>query len=984
MSSRAAAPALDLAPPKPWRRFVPLWLRSLIWIDSAQNYDAFLSYSWKSDSKVAPVIQSLIQQFLRPIYKLRAKTVFRDLSCLPAGSSLENELFDRLDRSTHLIVLASPEASASDGMEVEARHWFNRQRDGQVLIILTSGDAKTWEEIRDRLLPPSVRDHLAKPPVWASLRERRDRILANPKDHRLRAALIEDLKQVLLAFYPDRDWGQLRGEERSQRRRAMGFLLATVLVFFVLAVAAIRFALEANQQKEYALARQLAAQAELLRTQQPEFLERSTLLSIQAIHRLHSVETDQALRASLGILPRQLVLLKHTEPVTRLALSRDREYLAASSMDKVVRVWEFPIGHQVASLSHPAQVTQIAFSPVGHLIATATEEGGAVVWELPSGKRWRSLDLKGQIEALEFSPDGRNVLVAGQEIGVRLWSLGPEPTERVLASGKVIAATFRVDGHFVASVGLDDDLVRIWDVRKMALALELPQTDAPHDLAFSTDGRFLAVASGFANQKGSNAIWLWDVQDVRRVARIPQEGYVREIRFSPDGSLVATAADDGFARVWRTTSGEAVSAVTHGAPYGIRSVAWSADGQHLATASTDRTARVWDLRSGREIARMTHGDTVNAVTFSPDPPYLVTASGGPFPAWLDRSVRIWELPLGREHVQLAHPAGANSIAFSSDGRMVATSSDDGLVRLSKVPSGETFATFDHGVAVTAIAFGPRGEWLATASEGQFLPKPRQDLLWLWDVSRRKELLRIPQTDLVRSIAASPDGRYLATGGGGGMVAKAKDSSVHLWEMPGARPIARFPASSDVVCVRFSPDGKLGASVERGGILSVWRPDSRKEVARRDLRSQPGNLAFSHTGRRLAVATLDSARIYDVRSLREVQRILHESIVNAVAFSPDDRYLATGDSGMMAHIWDLDADREVARFQQDEIVSTVAFSPDGRLLGTAGLDKAAHLWMWRPEDLVAEACARLTRDLSKPEWLQYLVGEPQQSTCRHAP
>src|SRR5262245_40505113 len=78
------SPLFDLAPPKPWRRFVPAWLRSLIWIDCAGRYDAFLSYSWKSDSEVAPVIQSVIQRFLCPWYKLRAKTVFRDLSCLPA------------------------------------------------------------------------------------------------------------------------------------------------------------------------------------------------------------------------------------------------------------------------------------------------------------------------------------------------------------------------------------------------------------------------------------------------------------------------------------------------------------------------------------------------------------------------------------------------------------------------------------------------------------------------------------------------------------------------------------------------------------------------------------------------------------------------------------------------------------------------------------------------------------------------------------
>src|SRR5215470_8473574 len=108
-------PSLDLAPAKPWRRLLPAWLRSLIWVDASAHYDAFLSYSWQSDREVAPVIQSVIHRFLCPWYKLRARTVFRDLSCLPAGSSLEAQLFERLDRSQHLLVLASPDAVNSHG-----------------------------------------------------------------------------------------------------------------------------------------------------------------------------------------------------------------------------------------------------------------------------------------------------------------------------------------------------------------------------------------------------------------------------------------------------------------------------------------------------------------------------------------------------------------------------------------------------------------------------------------------------------------------------------------------------------------------------------------------------------------------------------------------------------------------------------------------------------------------------------------------------
>ena len=253
--------SLDLAPTTLWRRFVPAWLRSLIWVDSARGYDAFLSYSWKSDREVAPVIQSIIQRFLCPWYKLRAKTGFRDLSCLPASSSLEAELFDRLDRSRHLIVLASPEAAQSNGMEMEARHWFSQQRNGQVLIIVTAGNYETWREIHEFLLPASVRNNLASEPLWVPLQHRRSEIEANPNAHKL-GELIEDLKQILLRFYPDRDWGQLRGEERSQRRRAIGLMSGLVLIFLALTVAAMSAAWFARQQQLIAESRALSAQAQ--------------------------------------------------------------------------------------------------------------------------------------------------------------------------------------------------------------------------------------------------------------------------------------------------------------------------------------------------------------------------------------------------------------------------------------------------------------------------------------------------------------------------------------------------------------------------------------------------------------------------------------------------------------------------------------------------------------------------------------------------
>lgn len=248
LANAIEAPLEDVRmPPPQWRRFAPRWLRGLVWVDEARQYDAFLSYSWKADSDIAPLLQSVIQRFLCSWYRVRARTLFRDLSSLAAGALLDDELRARLDRSDRLIVLVSPAAAASRGMEFESAHWIRAGR--PVILVLTGGTATEWAEIRATLLPASLASSLTKEPVIVDIRQQVGRFRSGEFDRSVRGELIESMRQLLLAFYPNgTTWESLRGEERRQRRNALTWLSCGVLALLLTTVVAVVGAYTAYQQ----------------------------------------------------------------------------------------------------------------------------------------------------------------------------------------------------------------------------------------------------------------------------------------------------------------------------------------------------------------------------------------------------------------------------------------------------------------------------------------------------------------------------------------------------------------------------------------------------------------------------------------------------------------------------------------------------------------------------------------------------------------
>jgi hypothetical protein len=133
-----------------------------------------------------------------------------------------------------------------------------------------------------------------------------------------------------------------------------------------------------------------------------------------------------------------------------------------------------------------------------------------------------------------------------------------------------------------------------------------------------------------------------------------------------------------------------------------------------------------------------------------------------------------------------------------------------------------------------------------------------------------------------------------------------------------------------------------------------------------------SMQFSHDGRWLATASWDeSVVIWDTATWQTNSRMLHSGSLQDVDFSPDGKWLATSSEDFTARVWEVVSGRQVALMAHDGLVMDLTFSRDGKWLATASGDGMARIWLVWPQDLRAEACARLPRNLTREEWANFM-------------
>lgn len=298
------------------------------------------------------------------------------------------------------------------------------------------------------------------------------------------------------------------------------------------------------------------------------------------------------------------------------------------------------------------------------------------------------------------------------------------------------------------------------------------------------------------------ALWL-PTGDAAESTELPMahDEYVYMIRFSPDGQTMATAAGDNVACIWNWSTQQLLHTLEHEAA--VYAAEFSSDGKHLATGSGDGNVTLWELSSGKLVAQQQeHADAVYCVSFSPDGTRLASIGGdgkkgdtrcriwsvpalkivselpgherpsygvlfgppvGPARDTLvtsggDKLIHIYSLHTGNRRTLTGHTSDVYRCCFSRDGCQLASTSQDGSVRLWNVATGELVKTLLQAKdPMYDVVYSRDGTILAAVGDDGFVR--------YWE-TRTHTLLAESKTDQegLYSVVFTPDQTRVITGG----------------------------------------------------------------------------------------------------------------------------------------------------------------------------------------------------------------------------
>uniref|UniRef100_A0A8C3DA31 WD repeat-containing protein 90 n=1 Tax=Corvus moneduloides TaxID=1196302 RepID=A0A8C3DA31_CORMO len=591
------------------------------------------------------------------------------------------------------------------------------------------------------------------------------------------------------------------------------------------------------------------------------------------------------------------------------SISMSLTFCATGSEDGYVRLWPLDFSAAVLEAEHEAPVSSVCISPDGHKVLSTTATGNLGYLDIQA-RDYNTLMRSHKDSVLGFSVEGRWKLIAtvSQDNTIRVWDLTSMQQLYDFSAAEETPCTVAFHPSWkILACGFDSGVVRTFSLAASDLLLEHKQHRAAiTGLTFSPDGNLMFSSC----LQGTLALYSFVAQKTQ-VLRVL-------------GNVVARDAGIGVDTL--VVSGDS------------RLLAFVGPSKYVVTVmeacSLDELLRVdistFDLHSAIL-------DSAVKVCFGPVP------QGELLVATSSNKILVLDAKTGRlvREVSPVHKLTCSSLALSRDGQYLLTAGDKVIKVWDYRMRALSQVFIGHSEPVRQVAFTPDQQHVISVG----------DAIFLWDFLAPPPVRSSPASDTKPFPIPFPDSSS----------EKPRDVS----ESP--RQTVPLPLLSTPPCLDISSDHQAGFQSKRNcfsilGAIPTVIPSGSEALKLKAVigynGNGRGNMVWNPDTGFFAYSCGCVIVVEDLHSGSQNHWLGHAEEISTLALSHDAQVLASasgkkdGDSHCQICIWSTqDGACTAELFHHETQVQAMAFSWDDRFLVTIGDDQTMALWSTHTYELM---------------------------------